>query len=316
MTEAEIVARLRDVATGAAARNLQDDAAVWLPPLGRELVLTHDVIACGVHYLPDDDPSDIAWKLVAVNLSDLAAKGAVPSGVLIGLTLTDEDDAWIERFASGLVRVLNEHDTQLFGGDTVRAKGATSLGCTAIGHVARGVALARGGAQGGDDLWVTGTIGDAGLGLAIRQGEGEANAFLERRYRLPFPRLAVGQALFTAGVTAAMDVSDGLLIDADRMATASALALEIDLARVPLSDEAETRLSDGTKGRLQAATAGDDYELLFAAPSNARARIESLCNAKRLRVTRVGSFRAGGGLHIKGVDGEIVQAGRLGYAHD
>ncbi len=314
MDEARIIDRLRGIDDHPAARGLRDDAAVWLPPLGRELVLTHDIVAEGVHYLPGGDPADIAWKLVATNLSDLAAKGAVPAGVLLGLTLSTQDDAWLDRFAAGLARVLGDHGTCLFGGDTVRA-GSTVLGCTAIGHVERGRSLARSGGRAGDHLYVTGTIGDAGLGLAAQRGDAPADRYLQRRYRLPMPRLAAGQGLHGAGATAAMDISDGLLVDAQRLADASGLAAVIDLAALPLSDAAAARLPATTEGRLTAATAGDDYELLFSAPPAAFAGLVTLCEASRLRLTRVGTLSAGSGLTVLGLDGAAVTPERLGYEH-
>jgi len=316
MREGEIIERLlRPIATHPAARGLADDAAVWSPPMGRELVLTHDVIAEGVHYLGTDDPSDIAWKLVAVNLSDLAAKGAEPAGVLIGLGLARPDDAWLERFASGLARVLAEHSTALFGGDTTTGAASAVLGCTAIGHVPRGQSLSRMGAKPGDDLYVTGTIGDAGLGLAIARGEAPADPALLRRYRLPVPRLAMGQGLAAAGAHAAMDVSDGLLIDTSRMAKASGVRIEIALADVPLSEAAAARLAPGDAGRLAAATAGDDYELLIAAPPESRAALLTLSEATRLRLTRVGRVEAGEGFSVIGEGGTPVSVPRLGYEH-
>ncbi|WP_300538903.1 thiamine-phosphate kinase [Sphingosinicella sp.] len=316
MREGEIIeGLLRPIASHPAARGLADDAAVWSPPMGRELVLTHDVIAEGVHYLGTDDPSDIAWKLVAVNLSDLAAKGAEPAGVLIGLGLARPDDAWLERFASGLARVLAEHGTALFGGDTTTGAASAVLGCTAIGHVPRGQSLSRTGARPGDDLYVTGTIGDAGLGLAIARGEAAPDPALLRRYRLPAPRLAMGQGLAAAGAHAAMDVSDGLLIDASRMAKASGVRVEITLTDVPLSEAAAARLAPGDTGRLAAATAGDDYELLIAAPPESRAALLTLSEAARLRLTRVGRVSAGEGFSVIGEGGAPVPVPRLGYEH-
>jgi thiamine-monophosphate kinase len=315
MRESEIIALFRRMATHPAARGLVDDAAVWSPPVGRELVLTHDVIVEGVHYLAADNPSDIAWKLVAVNLSDLAAKGALPAGVLVGLTFGPaQDREWIERFASGLERVLSEFGVPLFGGDTTQGRGPASMGLTAIGHVPRGEALARTGAAVGDDVYVTGTIGDAGLGLAIACGEAPPDKALLRRYRLPVPRLKVGAGLFRAGATAAMDVSDGLLIDAARMAEASHAKISIRLSDIPLSAEAAARLA-GDDGRLQAATAGDDYELLFTAPPAARAGLLALGEAARVRVTRIGCVTAGHGLEVLGAGGAVLTPERLGYEH-
>jgi thiamine-monophosphate kinase len=242
MRERDLIDRLlTPLATHPAARGLRDDAAVLTPPLGRDLVLTHDVLACGVHYLPGDPPSDIAWKLLAVNLSDLAAKAARPVGVLMGLGLSAaEDDAWLTAFADGLARALDRWEVPLLGGDTVRGLDRAVLGLTAIGQVAPGRCPGRRGARAGDTLWVSGTIGDAGLGLAVARGAAEPDKALLARCRRPEPRLALGQAL--GGVaTAMMDVSDGLLIDAGRLAAASGVAVHVDLTAMPVSAAATAR---------------------------------------------------------------------------
>lgn len=303
MRERALIAELlAPLATHKAARGLADDTAVWLPPLGRELVITHDTIACGVHYLPADPASDVAWKLLAVNLSDLAAKGATPAGVLLGLTLGNrEDEVWLRGFVAGLERVLAVFEVALFGGDTVRWGGAAVLGCTAIGHVEPGRALARSGARVGDELWVSGTLGEAGLGLQLAKASAASRSdkHLLNRYRRPDPRLALGRAL-PGLATASMDVSDGLLIDATRLAAASGAGVEIDLPRVPVAGDA-----------MAAVTAGDDYELLFTAPRGAG--IAALGTA-RVPVTRIGRIVAGSGLRLLGPDGEIAVE-RPGWEH-
>jgi thiamine-monophosphate kinase len=201
-----------------------DDAAV-LETGGSAIVLTHDMLVEGVHYLPDDPPADVAWKLVAVNLSDLAAKGARPMGVLLGFTLGEA--AWDKAFADGLGLVLRTFGIPLLGGDTVSAP-TRVLGLTAIGQAAR-VPPFRSGASPGDQLWVSGTIGDAGVGLRLLQELGDAARpdFVER-YRNPRPRLEAGERLVPL-VKAMMDVSDGLLIDTGRMAEASGCRAEIAL---------------------------------------------------------------------------------------
>ncbi len=241
MTEAEFIAALRTLPLHPGARGLLDDTAV-LEIGGETLVLTHDAIAEGVHYRPGTDPADIAWKLVAVNLSDLAAKGAEPIGVLIGAALVEG----AERFVEGLREILSEYGVKLLGGDTIAAKGPASFGCTAIGRAAS--APSRTGACPGDALWVTGSIGAAMLGFEA--GDGAA-------YLRPRPRLAGGRAL-APHVHAMMDVSDGLLLDAARMAEASGCTAAIALAGVPVAPGADP---------LRAVTWGDDYELLFAAPA-------------------------------------------------
>lgn len=291
MTEADFLAALRRLPLHAGAHGLTDDAA----HLG-DLILTKDMVVAGVHFLPDDPPADVAWKLVATNLSDLAAKGAVPLGVMLGYPIGEE--AWDRAFLSGLDEVLRTFGCPLLGGDTVKlpADAPRILSLTALGRSAH--APRRDGARAGDGLWITGTIGDAGAGLAIAQGAA-GPASLLARYRRPIPRLAEGLALAPI-VHAMMDVSDGLLIDARRMASASGLAVTIDLADVPLSDDLKAFGHDV----LTAATAGDDYELLFA------------CDGKPpIAATRIGTFATGEGLHLLQNGQPIPLPDRLGYQH-
>ncbi|GGE18664.1 thiamine-monophosphate kinase [Polymorphobacter glacialis] len=313
--EREFIASLLvPLANTPAARGLADDAAVWTPPLGRDLVVTHDVLACGVHYLPGDPPGDVAWKLLAVNLSDLAAMGATPAGVLMGLALSAaEDGAWREAFVAGLGRAMTHFGVAMWGGDTVTGIDRAVLGLTAVGFVEPGQALARSGASVGDDLWVSGTIGDAGLGLAIALGEAPGDSYLLNRFRRPLPRLALGQAL--AGIaTACMDVSDGLLIDADRIGRASGVRLSIVLADVPLSGQALAR-TDGDAGMLARATAGDDYELLFTAHPDRRVDVAAAATASRTPVTRIGQIFEGVGVAAVNNAGVDITPARLGWEH-
>jgi thiamine-monophosphate kinase len=281
VNEAEFIAALRRLPLHPGAQDLRDDAAVI--PFGYEqLVLTHDMIAEGVHYRPGTDPADIAWKLVAVNLSDLAAKGAEPVGVLIGATLIKG----AERFVAGLREILKTYSVPLLGGDTIAAKGPASFGCTAIGRTAR--APSRTGAAPGDLLYVTGEIGAAMLGF--RQGNGPA-------YLRPRPRLAEGRAL-APHVSAMMDVSDGLLLDAARLAEASGCTADIALDAVPFAA--------GITGddRLEAARWGDDYELLFAAPAGWTPPVPA---------TRIGTLHPAATAPLL-LDGGPPPA-RLGYQH-
>ena len=301
--ERGFIEALRALAHDPAARRLTDDAAVLPMPIAESLVLTHDMLVEGVHFLPTDPPGDVAWKLLAVNLSDLAAKGARPVGVLMGYGLTG-DAAWDSAFVAGLGETLAAFGVPLLGGDTVAQPLGDSrvLGLTALG--ASGVAVpSRSGARAGDSLYVTGTIGDAGAGLAIARGEHGA-ADLLAAYRRPQPRLAEGRALAPL-VHAMMDVSDGLLIDAERMAAASGLAVEINLATVPLSDALRARGDDRT-ARLAATTAGDDYELLFALPPHTPPPVAA---------TRVGRFATGTGLTLVDSDVRVPLPSRLGYLH-
>ena len=289
MTETDFLAALRTLPLHPGALELADDAA----RLG-DLVITKDMIVEGVHFLASDPPGDVAWKLVAANLSDLAAKGATPEGVLLGYALID--DAWDRGFLAGLGEALAAFACPLLGGDTV--SGGRTLSLTAIGRAAR--SPTRGGARAGDALWVTGTIGDAGAGLAIAKGADGPPSLLAR-YRRPTPRLAEGRAL-APHVTAMMDVSDGLLLDASRMAEASGCAVTIDLDAVPLSADYLALSGD----RLAAATAGDDYELLFALPADV---------APPVLATRIGRFATGTGFTLSSGGAPVALPARLGYSH-
>jgi thiamine-monophosphate kinase len=313
--ERDFIRQLRAIARDPAARGLLDDAAVITPPPEAEIVLTHDMLVEGVHYLATDPAADVAWKLVAVNLSDLAAKGATPIGVLLGYSLAD-DSGWNAAFVAGLAEAVAAFDVALLGGDTVRMPhGAPrAFGLTALGSVAAGAAPARSGARSGDLLWVTGTIGDAGAGLRIAAGEITGPATLLAAYRRPVPRVEAGRRIAPLAIAMA-DVSDGLLIDAARMAAASECHVAINLDAVPLSADLRVLAGDNRAARLAAATAGDDYELLFAAPESARPALLSLCEPIGLSVTAIGRFATGGGLSIEDRDGPVPRPKRLGYEH-
>jgi thiamine-monophosphate kinase len=300
-SESAFIDTLRALATHPAARDLIDDAAVLEMGEGA-LVLTHDMIVEGVHYLPGDPPEDVAWKLVAVNLSDLAAKGARPIGVLLGFTLGDE--AWDQAFAAGLGTALTAFGIPLLGGDTVSAP-TRVLGLTALGRT-DGPAPSRAGATPGDLLWVSGAIGDAGAGLKALQAGEDAPALIER-YRTPRPRLEAGERLAPL-VRAMMDVSDGLLIDASRMAAASQCGVEIELDAVPRSPH-----FPGTA--IEAATAGDDYELLFALRPDDAAAVLALGDEIGLPFSRIGRFVAGAGLTLTEDGASVTLPDSLGYEH-
>lgn len=304
MNESAFIESLKALATHPAARGLVDDAAV-LEIGGRSLVLTHDMLVEGVHYRPADPPGDVAWKLLAVNLSDLAAKGARPVGVLLGYSLGE--DEWDEAFAAGLATALTAFGLPLLGGDTVRGAGPRTLALTAIGEAA-GPVPSRAGGRAGDHLWVSGTIGDSGGGL---RGLGEA---LVERYRNPRPRLEAGQRLAPL-VSAMMDVSDGLLIDASRLAAASGTAAEIDLALLPLSEALLAAAGDSREVRLEAATAGDDYELLFAASPERAADILALQDELGLPLSRIGVLAEGRGLRLTEGTEHVPLPPHLGWEH-
>ncbi|MXO64180.1 thiamine-phosphate kinase [Altericroceibacterium endophyticum] len=262
--EAAFINAMRALATHPAARGLADDTAV-LPFGGEVLILTHDMMVEGVHFLLQQDPADIAWKLVATNLSDLAAKGAEPVGVLLGHMLGHGDD----RFAAGLKEVLERYNVPLLGGDTVSAPepGGRSMGLTAIGRATCVPVPSRSGAKPRDDIYVTGPLGAAMMGLEALQSAASTpetesapddSSSGSDAYRRPQPRLAEGRALAPL-VTAMMDISDGLLLDAFRMGTASNVSLHINAQQVPIAAP-EDRRQDALRW-------GDDYELLFTLPA-------------------------------------------------
>jgi thiamine-monophosphate kinase len=300
--ELHFIDLLRQFATHPAARGLRDDAAV-LEIAGKKLILTHDTLVEGVHYLHTDPPESVAWKLLAVNLSDLAAKGGTPCGVMMSYTLRGDAD-WDARFAAGLGAVLARFDVLLLGGDTVSAPSRV-LGLTLIGE-ATGPVPTRSGAHSGDALFVTGTIGDAGLGLAIAQGLQKGDTALLAAYQRPQPQLGAG-AVLAPVVTAMMDVSDGLLIDAGRLAAASGLGAVIDLDAVPLSPAFRQGAGETREARLRAATAGDDYQLLFTSALP--------LPPLPVPITRIGKMTAGEGLILTDHDGPVPLPEKLGWLH-
>jgi thiamine-monophosphate kinase len=304
-TEPAFIDLLRGIATDPAARGLDDDAAV-LAIGDQTVVLTKDMLAEGVHFLPDDPPADIAWKLVAVNVSDLAAKGATPLACLTGHTLTG-DGRWDSAFVQGLGEALRHYGMRLIGGDTISAPPGSPriLSLTAIGLATVTPPPSRAGARAGDGLFVTSTIGDGWAGLQLLQAGKSAPQALVQAYRRPQARIADGAAL-AAIAHAMMDVSDGLLIDAQRMAKASGLSVAIDLADVPLSPDFIATFGSEQAAALSAATGGDDYQLLFAAASDASLPVAS---------QRVGSFAKGTGLTLTWHGTPIALPRKLGWLH-
>ncbi|MEK9969828.1 MAG: thiamine-phosphate kinase [Ferrovibrio sp.] len=319
--EFDIIARYLAPLSAAApgAFNLKDDAAVVKVPDGDELIVTTDAMIEGVHFLAKDGPERIARKLLRVNLSDLAAKGAHPIGyqLILGLPGAPDED-WISRFCDGLRRDQETFGCPLYGGDTVRSPGGITLGITAFGSMAAGTMLRRSGARVGDDLYVTGSIGDAALGLETKLNHRLFSSammmFFDARLHLPTPRMAMGRGL--PGLAhAALDVSDGLVQDAGHIAAASGLQLTIDAGSVPLSLATRQAVQDDPDLLDVVLTGGDDYELLFAAPPGKAAAVAELSRKVGLAANRIGRFGAGEGTTVIDQYGNLLKLSRRGYQH-
>ncbi len=308
MRESEVIQRLRRVATAPEARGLLDDVAVL-----DGYVISHDSIAEGVHFLPNDPPASVGWKLVAVNLSDLAAKGAMPAGALLSLTISGPSE-WALAFLGGIEAACESYGLPLLGGDTIALPvGAPRvLGMTVIGRADGEVPHRRGGKP-GDALWLIGTVGDAAAGLALLNADPKATGPLVDIYRRPVPQLSAGHEL-ARHVHAMMDVSDGLLLDCRRMAEASGCSAVIDLDALPLSRAFIAERGQDLSALLFAATGGDDYALLAALPSSFDP--ETLSLPSGTRISRVGSLTNEGprlGLLLGGEPVELPE--RLGFEH-
>ncbi|MBR1229847.1 thiamine-phosphate kinase [Bradyrhizobium sp. AUGA SZCCT0176] len=321
--EDSLIARyFRPIATDPGAFNLDDDAAA-LKPDGDDIVVTTDAIVEGVHFLPDDPPDTVARKALRVNLSDLAAKGAVPAGFVLTLALRDTDEAWLKPFAAALGEDAAQFGCPLLGGDTVSTSGPLMVSITAFGRVPSGKMVHRSGAKPGDRVLVTGTIGDAALGLAVLGG-GKVHAavsdiaardLLIGRYRVPQPRVVLAE-IVRDHAGAAMDVSDGLAGDLTKLCGVSGVSAAIDLESIPLSDTARDLVSRGIVGIETLIAGGDDYEILCTVAED---RVDAFLQAAQgagVAVSSIGTVVAGNGapIFLDGQGGEIVLK-RRAYSH-
>ena len=289
-----LIARHFRPLAGPGALDLLDDAAVFAPPPGRELVLAADAMVAGVHFLPDDPPETIGRKLLRVNLSDLAAMAATPLGYLMTISApTGTGEPWFAAFGAGLAIDQALFDIQLLGGDTTSTPGPLTLSLTVLGHVAPGAALRRTGARPGDEVWVTGTIGDGALGLRALRGElPDPTGALADRYRLPRPRLG----LRLHGIAAAgMDVSDGLIQDLGHMCRIADCGATIFADEVPRSAAAR---SAGPAWLETCLTGGDDYELVLAVRPERAAALLTEATRSGVIMTRIGVFIEGKGVDV------------------
>jgi len=322
--EDSLIARyFRPIATDPGAFNLDDDAAA-LKPSGDDIVVTTDAVVEGVHFLPNDPPDTVARKALRVNLSDLAAKGATPTGFVLTLALRSADEAWLKPFAQALGEDAAHFGCPLLGGDTVSTPGPLMISITAFGRVTPGKMVHRSGARPGDRVVVTGTIGDAALGLDVLKNgpaaaalanDAAAKEALIARYRVPQPRNALANAIRDQA-SAAMDVSDGLAGDLTKLCAASGVSAAIDVPSIPLSSAASALLAHGTVSIEAIVTGGDDYEILCAIPGD---RFEAFIQAARqsgVAATSVGSIIAGTAAPVfLDAQGRELVLKRLSYSH-
>jgi thiamine-monophosphate kinase len=322
--EDSLIARyFRPLATDPGAFGLGDDAAV-LSALGDDIVVTTDAIVEGVHFLASDPPDTIARKALRVNLSDLAAKGATPAGFVLTLALPSAEDAWLAPFARGLGEDIDLFGCPLLGGDTVSTPGPRMISITAFGRIPAGKTVHRGGARPGDRVMVTGTIGDAALGLAVLKGgavaaalanDAMAKEMLVGRYRVPQPRNTLAKAI-RDHAHAAMDVSDGLAGDLAKLCAASGVSAAIDAQSIPLSEPAMALLARGVVGIEAVIAGGDDYEVLCAIPEDGVEAFARAAGLASVSVTSIGTVIAATSppRFLDGQGSEIALT-RLSYSH-
>jgi thiamine-monophosphate kinase len=318
--EFERIRRFFAPLAGVGGLQLLDDAALIDCGSRRHLVVTADAIVAGVHYLPDDPPELVARKLLRVNLSDLAAMGARPLHYVLTTALpANVGSEWLTRFSQGLRDDQTRFGIDLLGGDTVATTGPAVLSLTAVGEVAAGKAILRSGAKPGDLVWISGTIGDAFLGLGVLRGalpdlSAAGRDYLIRRFRLPDPRTELGPLL--SGIVHAMiDVSDGLLADLGHICETSQLAATVELDKVPLSSAAEEMIRRDPELRPRLPVAGDDYELLFTAPVECTKALAVLSSRLGLPITMIGRTEAGAGVQLVDAGGRTIPLDHTGYRH-
>ncbi|BBJ00217.1 thiamine-monophosphate kinase [Ferrigenium kumadai] len=311
MSEFDLIRRFFTRATPGAVLGVGDDAALLQVSPGNVLAVSTDMLVCGTHFFPDADPFLLGHKTLAVNLSDLAAMGAVPRWATLAIAIPSEEEAWLERFSAGFFALAQQHGVDLVGGDTTR--GPLNLCVTIFGEVPAQQALRRDGAKAGDDIWVSGELGDAALALAhllgrIKLGEAELAACAARLHQ-PHPRVALGLAL--RGIaSSAIDVSDGLLADLGHILERSNVGAEIEFDALPVSP--------WLRGRFQqklALCGGDDYELCFTAPAARRAEVKRIAAQLGLPLTRIGEIVAGRGCIVHDTHGHPIDIEVEGYDH-
>lgn len=319
MDEFRLIERFfrRDSKSSEVVVGIGDDGAVVKAGINEQTVLVTDTLVAGVHFPERTAPQDLGYKLLAVNLSDLAAMGATPNWFLLNLVLPDADESWLQGFSTGLFSLAEEYSVALIGGDT--ARGPLCVSATVGGHVRSGTALRRNGAQAGDQLWVSGTLGDAAIGLDLLGGvlgaTGEDMDYLVGRLNRPKPRIELGLSL-GAVATAGIDISDGLLADLGHILNESgALGAIVDVSCLPVSPQAIGACGESL-AREKALTGGDDYEICFTANPAQRSQIEQLRQNCNVKLTCIGSIRTLAGIVLTGTDNQDLTGIKPGYRHD
>lgn len=321
--EERLIARFfKPIATHPGALGLSDDAAFITPPAGADLVLKTDAIVGGVHFFPDDAAQAVASKALRVNLSDIAAKGARPLGFLLSLAIpTDIGNDWLAAFAEGLRGDAVLFDCPLFGGDTDRTAGPVTISIAMFGSLAAGTMVRRAGAKAGDRVFVTGTIGDAAFGVLLRSGKAKnwklsdsQRQHLISRYLLPQPRNALAEAIRTHA-SAAMDISDGLVGDLDKLCRASGVAAVVGVKGVPLSDAAKAVVTADAGAIETALTGGDDYEIVCTVPKAKAGSFRAAAKSAGVAVSEIGEIKAGEGVRLLDDGGKSLVFKRASFSH-
>lgn len=314
-SEFDLIRRYFTHPTRNAVLGVGDDAALIRPAPGMEVAVSADMLVAGTHFLPGDDPRQLGHKALAVNLSDMAAMGAVPRWATLALALPEADEDWLKGFAEGFLETAGKYSVDLIGGDTTR--GPLNICVQIMGEVSAGMALRRDGAKPGDEIWVSGRLGDAALALAhLRQRIGLSSSELAAclpALHTPSPRVALGEAL--VGIArSAIDISDGLLADLSHILESSGVAAEVAFPALPASAALRARLHEEAARNCLLA-GGDDYELCFTAPPSRHGEILALSRRLELPLTAVGVIREGGGLRLLDAAGKDMPIGALGFDH-
>lgn len=312
MSEFDLIRKYFTRSTPSAELGVGDDAALLRVSDGKELAISTDMLVSGTHFFPDTDPFQLGHKTLAVNLSDLAAMGAVPRWATLSLSLPSVDEQWLQRFSEGFFALADDNGVELIGGDTTR--GPLNLCITIMGEVPRGKALRRDGAKVGDDIWVSGKLGQAALGLANLQGKfkfyGEVRDECLKALHQPQPRVSLGLAL--RGIAnSAIDISDGLLADLGHILERSNVGAEIEIEALPIVDDGVEK----DVAQQCALAGGDDYELCFTAPESQRDVLMALAEQLKFPLTRIGHIKAALGCVVRDSEGKTIQIEKGGYDH-